>query len=111
MIALAIALEVALSISQRHNGEFLMNLLPISTYTFLGFSVPQKNAFKFASQQFLTVRYRPVLSFHINVDASPRPVLRPYLFRCSFGLVMGIEDLASEALPAIHKFEQRKRGG
>ncbi|KLO16854.1 hypothetical protein SCHPADRAFT_937561 [Schizopora paradoxa] len=38
MIILAIALEVALSISQRHNG----------------FSVPQKNAFKFASQQFLT---------------------------------------------------------
>lgn len=38
MIALGIALEVALSISQRHNG----------------FSVPQKNAFRFASQQFLT---------------------------------------------------------
>ena len=63
MIALGIALEVALSISQKNQGSsnsFLVQFPMTEAFvsSAVGFNVPEKNVFKFASQQFLTVSIR-----------------------------------------------------
>ena len=70
MIALGIALEVALSISQKNQGalySFLIQFPMTEVSPAVGFNVPEKNVFKFASQQFLTV------SIHARTLVSYRP--------------------------------------
>jgi hypothetical protein len=65
LAGVGIALEVVRQLSAKHNGvswaSWISGSCADSIYQFLGFNIPEKNVFSFASTQFLTVSVQTLL--------------------------------------------------
>jgi hypothetical protein len=85
LMVVGIGLEIALGSSEHNNGVSLPSRIPRSCadpiYYSLGFFVPEKNVFSFASAQFLTVS---VQTFAIKSNPADRLSVKSHFSHLSF---------------------------